>query len=264
MGTRITTFAKAQESPLLEPNFTFHDFLPYTRKMMNEKSETVAPNSPKPASDATMKQARALGDPTRYRIFRYIEQAKRPTFIDELTEFIGVNHNAVRQHLSVLKDAELVEEQVENRSRPGRPRLQYSIGSGVPGTWGTEGPYETVAVLMAEIIKTRRSPRQVGQEAGRKRLRGYKERPTDLVELLTESLSRDGFDPHSIQKADSWDIVLERCPFAKVASVDPSTVCQLHLGMLEGLIDELDTNTDLHLSIRDPKRAGCRVWVKAG
>ncbi|TAN24836.1 MAG: ArsR family transcriptional regulator, partial [Actinomycetota bacterium] len=55
-------------------------------------------------------EAKALGDPTRYRIFRYIDDAKRPVYVNELTDLLNVNHNAVRQHLAVLKDAHLVDE----------------------------------------------------------------------------------------------------------------------------------------------------------
>ena len=54
------------------------------------------------------REARALGDPTRYRLFRYIADAPRPVGVAELTGYAGLNHNAVRQHLAVLKDAGLV------------------------------------------------------------------------------------------------------------------------------------------------------------
>ena len=45
----------------------------------------------------------------------------------ELTAYVRLNHNAVRQHLAVLKEACLVVEEVEDRSRPGRPRLLYRL-----------------------------------------------------------------------------------------------------------------------------------------
>lgn len=70
-------------------------------------------------------EARALGDATRYRLFRYIVEAPRPVGVGELTRHVSLNHNAVRQHLSVLKEAGLVIEETEARDRPGRPRLLY-------------------------------------------------------------------------------------------------------------------------------------------
>jgi DNA-binding transcriptional ArsR family regulator len=53
-------------------------------------------------------QARALGDPTRHEIFRYIADAGRPVDVAELTAHLGLNHNAIRQHLAKLVHAELV------------------------------------------------------------------------------------------------------------------------------------------------------------
>ena len=44
-------------------------------------------------------QAKALGDPTRHRIFRYIADAAAPVGVAELTDHVGLNHNAIRQHL---------------------------------------------------------------------------------------------------------------------------------------------------------------------
>jgi len=47
-------------------------------------------------------QARALGDPTRHEVFRYITDADRPVDIAEMTEHFGLNHNAIRQQLAFL------------------------------------------------------------------------------------------------------------------------------------------------------------------
>jgi DNA-binding transcriptional ArsR family regulator len=45
-------------------------------------------------------QARALGDPTRHAIFRYIVDAGDAVDVAELTGQFGFNHNAIRQHLA--------------------------------------------------------------------------------------------------------------------------------------------------------------------
>ena len=51
-----------------------------------------------------------------------------------------MNHNAMRQHLAVLKDALLVFEEYERRNRPVRPRLLYRVSPDISGSWGTKGP----------------------------------------------------------------------------------------------------------------------------
>ena len=47
-------------------------------------------------------QARALGDPTRHDIFRYVADSDEPVDVRRpvLTADFGSNHNAIRQHLA--------------------------------------------------------------------------------------------------------------------------------------------------------------------
>jgi predicted ArsR family transcriptional regulator len=206
-------------------------------------------------------EARALGDPTRYRIFRHIAEALRPVGVAELTELLRLNHNAVRQHLTVLKDALLVFEEYERRNRPGRPRLLYRVSPDIGGSWGTEGPYELLATLLSEVVRTQRSPREVGYRAGRRRARqmAYE---GDTLAVLEEDLAAGGFHPASTPHARGRDFVLGRCPFVEVAATDPATVCQLHLGLAEGVAAELGQGALIDLVAKDPRRAGCRLGVR--
>ena len=205
-------------------------------------------------------EARALGDPTRYRIFRYIADAHPPVGVAELTDLLGLNHNAVRQHLAVLKDAALVGEEHEHRNRPGRPRLLYRVNPDICGSWGTEGPYELLATLLSEVVRTQTSPREVGHRAGRRRARQFTKE--DTIAVLEEDLHAGGFHPDSIPLARGCDFVLGRCPFVEVAVTDPATVCQLHLGLAEGVTAELGEGAVVDLVAQDPRQAGCRLEVR--
>ena len=69
-------------------------------------------------------QARALGDPTRHDIFRYIADAARPVDVAELTKHLGLHHNAIRQHLAKLVRTALVTESTPPAIGRGRPRLR--------------------------------------------------------------------------------------------------------------------------------------------
>ena len=73
------------------------------------------------------RQARALGDPTRYRIFRYVAEAPEPVGVAQITAHVELHHNGVRQHLAKLCDAGLLLEETV-RSGPGRPSLRYRLG----------------------------------------------------------------------------------------------------------------------------------------
>lgn len=207
------------------------------------------------------KEARALGDPTRHRLFRYVAEAPGPVGVAELTDFVRLNHNAVRQHLAVLKDAGLVIEEVEDRSRPGRPRLLYRLAPEAAGRWGTPGAYAWLASLLSDALRRHIESRQVGRQEGHRRgaeLAGNGE-PVDLFETEIE---RRGFRPTRVERGRTVELVLGRCPFADVAGSDPDTVCQLHLGLAEGLAEGLGGLEVEGLVAKDPKRAGCRLTVR--
>jgi predicted ArsR family transcriptional regulator len=210
-------------------------------------------------------EARALGDGTRYRLFRYIVDAPRPVGVSELTRHVRLNHNAVRQHLAVLKDAGLVIEETESRDRPGRPRLLYRQHPEVAERWDVPGSYAWLAGLLSAAVRRKQSPRQAGRQDGHRRaaeISGSGDPAGDPVDLLEQEISRRGFRPARTGRGSRVEFVLRRCPFAEVASADPATICQLHLGLAEGLTEGLGQLQVERLAPKDPRRAGCRLTVR--
>ncbi len=211
--------------------------------------------------DELQQEARALGDPTRYGLFRYIAEASEPVGVAELTDFVHLNHNAVRQHLAVLKDTGLVVEEVETRTRPGRPRLLYQLSPEAAGRWGTPGAYAWLAGLLSDAVRRHLEPRQVGRQDGHRR--GAQVAGSgDAVELVEEEIQRWGFRPTRVERGRRIEFVLGRCPFADVASADPDTVCQLHLGLAEGLVEGIGGLEVERLVIKNPHRGGCRLTLR--
>lgn len=208
-------------------------------------------------------QARALGDPTRHQIFRYIGDAARAVGVAELTDHLGLNHNAIRQHLAKLVDAGLVWEAKAAPTGPGRPRLVYEIDPTADSRWGVEGPYERLSVMLAEVIRSGRTPVEVGRDLGRRRSITSVE-PDAVVDELLAAIARDGFDPEPRARRDRLDVVLRHCPFATTAVADPDTVCALHLGLAEGMVEDVDDLSVERLEAKDPRRADCRLRFRLG
>ena len=204
-------------------------------------------------------EARALGDPTRYRIFRRIADAHGAQSVAELTTFVGLNHNAVRQHLAVLKDAGLVSEELEARTRPGRPSLLYRLHPEAAGKWSTLGSYEWLSRLLAEALHEGATVREVGRRDGRRR--GATPSDGDATRRMEVELLRGGFRPTRADRGSVTDFVLGRCPFEEVAATNSLEVCQLHLGLAEGLADSLGDLTVVRLVKKDPRKAGCRLVI---
>lgn len=204
-------------------------------------------------------QARALGDPTRHRIFEYITDASDPVGVAELTELLGLNHNAIRQHLAKLVDADLVVEVAPVVAGRGRPRLQYVVAPSVESRWGAIGPYERLAVLLTEMVRSGESPVEVGRRSGLRHQLGGTVDAADPVASLVEQMERQGFAPAVRQRGRAVDVTLQVCPFESAVLADPDTICQLHLGLAQGLAESIG-GLEVHALVpKDPRQAQCRL-----
>ena len=204
-------------------------------------------------------QARALGDPTRHEIFRYLVDAGTDVDVAELTDHVGLNHNAVRQHLAKLVDADLVEEARARPSGRGRPRLLYRVAPTAESRWGVAGPYERLAVLLTEVVRTGDAPEAVGARAGRRLIMGGSGASVDAVDRFEDAMARQGFDPTVQASGAEVEVVLRSCPLASAVLADADTVCQLHLGLARGAAEAIGGIEVDQLEPKDPRRAHCRL-----
>ena len=185
----------------------------------------------------------------------------RPIGVAELNDEFPLNHNAIRQHLAKLVTAGLVVESRIPTGGRGRPRLVYEVDPAVDGRWGTSGPYERLSGLLVEIIRTGLAPDEVGRRAA-DQFR-VPSPSGDIVDDVTTAMARQGFDPEVAEVTDGAEIVLHRCPFASAALADRTTVCGLHLGIAEGLVDGSPAAVT-ELVAYDPREAECRLRVHVG
>ena len=208
---------------------------------------------------ALQEQARALGDPTRHGIFRYIAEAARPVGVAELTEHFGLNHNAIRQHLAKLVDAGLVTETHAPSSGRGRPRLLYRLDPSAESRWGVAGPYEQLSVMLAEMLRTGDTAYDVGKRSVAPS--GDAADGDDPVRIVVEAMERRGFDPVVRNaRGNRVDVVLRTCPFESAVLADPDTICDLHLGIAEGVAELAGERLVVdELEAHDPRRANCRL-----
>jgi predicted ArsR family transcriptional regulator len=211
-------------------------------------------------------QAKALGDPTRHRIFRYVADADEPVDVATLTSHLGLNHNAIRQHLTQLVAAGLLTEGVAPPAGRGRPRLEYRLDPAADSRWGITGPYERLAMLLAEIVRTGDEPLEVGRRAGHRQHLGHRAISNDPVAAFAEVMDRQGFDPVVDDaahrgEADSEEVVvtLRTCPFTSAVLTDADTVCDLHLGLARGVAEAVGGLEVDALVRQDPRTAACTL-----
>jgi predicted ArsR family transcriptional regulator len=209
------------------------------------------------------RQARALGDPTRYRIFRYVAGSAAPVGLAELTDHLRLHRNGIRQHVGKLCEAGLLVEEQAPATGPGRPRLQYRVAPSAAGKWGVPGPYAELALLLLRLQRGDQSPREEGAAVGRQAAAGHS--PATVLEVLEAEMSRWGFEPRIDHRGSTVDVIAESCPFPAAASAAPEVVCEIHRGLVEGVLEAVDGRFELvDFTRHDPARAGCRFRIRRG
>lgn len=224
--------------------------------------EGDASERPPPAvgrEHGVQRRAKALGDPTRHAIYRAVADSEGPMDVATLTTRFGLNHNAIRQHLSKLCQAGLVIEHVAAPNGPGRPRLQYRPSLAVDTDWGIRSPFKQLSMILVEMLKSGGSPREVGAQTGRQLAADLPD-TSDAVDRLVIHAARQGFEPRRLDRGDWVELVLDRCPFEAAATAAPEIVCEVHRGLAEGIAEATGGRVEvLDLIARDPRRAGCRL-----
>ena len=215
-------------------------------------------------------QAQALGDPSRFAIFEHIARSATPVDVAELTELMGFNHNAIRQHLVKLLDADLISQSTQRRLTRGRPRLTYQARTDAFDRFQNRpgGSYQRLAAMLLDLATSGDSPYEVGR---RSTLSAESQTTADLdaanldaasddtVAALALRLELDGFKP----SVNGSTIELGRCPFADLAVADPDVVCELHRGLIDGYLDGQTGDATATLSQKSPRLAGCTVVINS-
>ncbi len=200
-------------------------------------------------------RAKALGAPTRVEIVERLRASTSPLTASQLAEALALHHTVVREHLAMLVEVGLVRGEVLPVTGRGRPRTGYfAVAEAEPGL-----AYSTLAGLLADALENGLEAREVGRRAGAE----LQPSPAGAVATLRDEADRLGFRPHVRSKADAHEIVLRDCPFVAVAAERPDTVCDLHLGLAEGVCERDGGMVVEGLRLADPRKGGCRIMLRA-
>ena len=201
------------------------------------------------------RQARALGNPTRFALFEHVARLHRPVQVATLVEQFGLNHNVIRQHLAKLCEAGLFVEEFAPRSGPGRPALQYRLAPDVAATWGLSSPYEQLALLLLEMTAERLSPREVGRRAGRRAATAGADAPAIPLERLVREMRKIGFDLQTRESSAAVELLLDPSPLAAGVAEHREILCELHRGFAEGFLREVGSELRV-VDLQADDRAG--------
>src|SRR5205085_11576213 len=92
---------------------------------------------------------KALGDETRYAMYRELVSATVPLSAQDLADRLGLHANTVRLHLERLREAGLVDVEPVHRGNVGRPQHLYFLAAGAPALGFDPPAHALLAGLLA-------------------------------------------------------------------------------------------------------------------
>jgi predicted ArsR family transcriptional regulator len=206
----------------------------------------------------------------RADVLEVLRSASAPLRVREVARRTGVHANTARFHLDALVDAGLATRQVLARAAPGRPSFGYAAAGQAPAAGHRQ--YRLLAEMLSSLIEgLLPDPGRAAAAAGREWGRYLTERPApyqrisadEAVSRLLAVLAGIGFAPeaepdggphgapetgrhgapetgrHGAPETGPQEVWLHRCPFREVAEHRQDVVCQLHLGLMQGVLDQL-------------------------
>lgn len=200
-----------------------------------------APEAPR-SGDRSPRLAilKALGDNTRYAIYLELARSPSPRSTSEIAGTLDLHVNTVRPHLERMREVGLLDVRSETRGGVGRPQHLYSLASDAPALGLEPSPYPAIARMLLSLAgQAGLHPDTVvaaGREQGELDARPWGGQAPAVEALMTE-LDSMGFDPEVAIGDDTATIGFAHCPFAELAEANPSVVCALHQGMVEGFLD---------------------------
>ena len=221
-----------------------------------------------PAREPTpLEVHKALADDTRFRLYRYLGLSGRPVSIRELSARLSLHPNTLRPHLRRLEEVGLVRREARKGSTSvGRPQVLYSA---VERAEREGRDYRLLAEILAGTVsgargreRARTLAREWGEyltiQAGPKP--GTRGSPGRHLAALQEAMAHAGFDPRFRRGGrGAVEISLRDCPFRELLDDHRDLVCEIHRGLVEGMLGAV--KPALRLDAFEPlaDRAVCRL-----
>lgn len=212
---------------------------------------------------------KALGDETRYAMYRELATSTRPLSTQELAERLGLHANTVRLHLDRLRETGLVEAEAVHRGTVGRPQHLYSLAPGAPSLGFDPPAHVLLAGLLGSLAESvgadAADATAIGARWGAQLTR--RSRSRSCVAVLHDELDRLGFEP-AVGPGDGTAegavrVEFLHCPFRELAEAYPDLVCNLHRGICAGVVDAAGGGRVAEFAtLYDPEP--CHVTVATG
>ncbi|WP_143180483.1 helix-turn-helix transcriptional regulator [Bowdeniella nasicola] len=210
----------------------------------------IAPHSAEGAGPSEPPLPQVDVSPFQLRVLRAARDTGDEATIPHLAELLGGHPNTTRSHLESLVASGHIRRDTAPPAGRGRPRHVYrvtEIGKSALRPPPIAPEYAALASALAGYLaQVSPDPATDAQAAGR----AWAERTetpgqySDRTALLMERLSAMGFQPNQRKREDATDIVLPVCPLLAAASENPEVICNVHLGLMQGIMERNSLPSD--------------------
>lgn len=182
----------------------------------------------------------------RHQVTELFRASQRPLSARDVADDLGLHINTARFHLDVLVRQGTLRREAGRSQGPGRPRDQYRLEPGMDR--GGPRNYKLLSEMLISHLSGDRHPGEAALRAGQAWGRYLVPPPAPSQQLtthngvqrLTELLSDVGFDPQlSAGAGGAIELRLRHCPFLELAETHRELVCALHMGLMQGALEQL-------------------------
>lgn len=189
--------------------------------------------------------------------------------ITQLTEHLGGHPNASRPHLTALEHDGYITIADVPGSGPGRRPRGHSLTEAGRKLLspGADEPSGLAGAFASYLVQTGHGPheaREIGRIWGEKEADALSDESREhAVDAVVEVLDILGFDPARLEVAQGEALVLRTCPLLVASPGDPSFICEIHHGLIDGVLRRIGAAEGVTLlPFAEPN--GCRLELGVG
>lgn len=176
----------------------------------------------------------------RRQVLDVFREAGDAMTLAEVAAQLDVHPNTVRFHVDRLLEAGQIEQVDVARQGPGRPaahfRATHRMDPGGPRQY--QKLAEVLVSALASTSDRRERARAAGEHWGAMLAQERADEPGSCTDRLVSLLAEVGFDPRPSRRGSTDEIALRHCPFLELAQDRTEVICPIHLGLMQGALQE--------------------------